>query len=132
MTRKLIKLHAAATYHPPGYVADVLSGSTVDEAAGTYDCSPEHWAAMVAKYRTSSTATPPVPVQPVPRDKWPIGAVLASMARTSDDKGVGDTIARLAAKMGAAWAAKEFEKISGVPCGCVDRRAHYNSKYPYD
>jgi hypothetical protein len=119
---------------PPGYVDDVLAGATlIDEAGDAYTVTPEHWAAMVAKYRTKTlTATPPAPVQPVPRSSWPVAAVLASMARKQGDKGVGDTIARLAQTLGAAWMAKEFTALTGVKCGCGDRRRFLNERYPYD
>ena len=73
----------------------------------------------------------PAPVQPIPRNQWPFAAKVAYMARSYTDKGVGDTIARLAEKMGAAWLAKEYEALTGKVCGCGSRQIFLNQKYPY-
>lgn len=55
---------------------------------------------------------------------------LVRMLRKPEDKGVGDTVQRIAAKFGGerfkAWA----ERI-GIPCGCVARQEEWNRVWPY-
>lgn len=50
--------------------------------------------------------------------------------RTPEDTGVGDTVERLLAKAGGRKIKKMLERI-GVGCGCTDRQAALNRKYPY-
>lgn len=47
------------------------------------------------------------------------------------DKGLGDTIARIFAKFGGnkfKWVAKKL----GLNCGCDDRQEYLNKRFPYD
>ena len=46
-------------------------------------------------------------------------------------QGLGDTIARLANVTGLARAAQAFERLTGRPCGCQQRRQRLNSAVPY-
>ena len=132
MIKKLSALRSLAPLRPSGYVADVLSGCKVDEAADTYEITPEHWAAMVAKYRKAGDCAPPTaPVQPVPIESWPMAARVVRMMRNASDKGVGDTLERIAAIMGAAWVAERYEALTGRSCGCNSRRDKANALYPY-
>lgn len=72
----------------------------------------------------------PVPPQPIPREKWPRWVKLVAMLRKPEDKGVGDTVASIAAKMGGdkfkVWA----ERLK-IPCGCSERQDLWNVRYPY-
>lgn len=133
MTRRLSKLRAAACHKPPGFVDDVLGGADlIDEPNDIYGCSPEHWAAMVAKYRQDGDPSPPpAPIQPIPYADWPAAAKIVHMLRNSSDKGVGDTMERIAARMGAAWVASRYEALTGLSCGCSSRRDKANALYPY-
>jgi hypothetical protein len=52
------------------------------------------------------------------------------LLRKPEDKGVGDTVQRIASKFGGerfkAWA-----KRLGIPCGCAERQEMWNRIYPY-
>lgn len=50
--------------------------------------------------------------------------------RTPEDRGIGDTVERLLAKAGGRAIKKWLERV-GVSCGCRDRQAWLNEKYPY-
>lgn len=50
--------------------------------------------------------------------------------RTAGDRGVGDTVQRLAAKVGGERF-KKFAKKAGIPCGCASRQARWNKLFPY-
>lgn len=71
---------------------------------------------------------PQSPVQPVPRDKWPIGVKLIAEARKPGDTGVGDIVARKLGKTGEAF--KAFMKSIGIDCGCQQRQEWLNQRYP--
>jgi hypothetical protein len=52
------------------------------------------------------------------------------MLAKPQDKGAGDTIARLIASVGLdRW--KAFSKKLGMPCNCDARQADLNERYPY-
>jgi hypothetical protein len=71
------------------------------------------------------------PLQPIPRNPWPLWASIAARRRHDDDVGVGDTLQKVATKFGGeqfkAWAAE-----LGIPCGCSTRQQRFNSLYPYE
>jgi hypothetical protein len=71
------------------------------------------------------------PVQPVPRDQWPLVVKAMALAAKPEDKGVGDTAKRMLAGMGADALAKLYEQATGRECGCKDRAARLNALYPY-
>lgn len=52
------------------------------------------------------------------------------LLRKPQDNGVGDTVARIAAKFGGERF-KEFSKRIGIPCGCTERQAAWNEQWPY-
>ena len=96
---------------------------------------PEYYEIRVKKVRSNVWSPPPagtvipsVPVQPVPYDKWPIGAKTMALARNKQDKGVGDTIHRLIPK---ADELITFLKRWNIDCGCSNRRASLNARFPY-
>lgn len=72
---------------------------------------------------------PRVP-QPVPRDQWPMLARVVARLATKDDRGVGDTIARNLGSFGEWWKSA-FHSLTGKSCGCTDRQAYLNARYPY-
>lgn len=56
--------------------------------------------------------------------------VLALKAkRAPEDKGVGDTFARLLGTFGEAF--KATSKALGIPCNCTRRQAEWNERWPY-
>ncbi len=55
---------------------------------------------------------------------------LVKLLRNSSDAGVGDTVARIAAKFGGERF-KAFSKRIGMPCGCVERQVAWNERWPY-
>ena len=71
---------------------------------------------------------PQTPIQPISRDKWPIGVKLIAEARKPGDTGVGDTVHRLIPKADELIA---WMKRIGIDCGCADRRASLNQRFPY-
>lgn len=52
-------------------------------------------------------------------------------ALNGPSEGLGDTVAKLAHAMGANKAAKFWEKITGIGCGCEERRKLLNQWWPY-
>jgi hypothetical protein len=66
-----------------------------------------------------------------PLSEWPLLARLIARWRTDADVGLGDTIARHAARFGADAFQRLYKRITGADCGCSDRQAALNSLYPY-
>ena len=62
---------------------------------------------------------------------WPFPARIMARFREPDDRGVGDTAARVFARFGADRAAHLLQRLTGVDCKCADRRAWLNCRYPY-
>lgn len=52
------------------------------------------------------------------------------LLRKPEDKGVGDTIQRIAAKFGGERF-KAFSAKIGIPCGCSQRQDEWNRLWPY-
>ena len=52
------------------------------------------------------------------------------LLRKPEDAGVGDTVARIAAKFGGERF-KAFSKRIGIPCGCTERQESWNRQWPY-
>lgn len=64
------------------------------------------------------------------RSGWPMWATMVAVARTTEDRGVGDTVKRIASIVGA----ERFEQIAanlGMPCHCTKRQSKWNKMYPY-
>lgn len=70
------------------------------------------------------------PLLAVPRDRWPLWAALIAKGAIPQDKGVGDTFARMAGKVGGEQF-KAATKALGLSCGCDARRDRLNALYPY-
>jgi hypothetical protein len=71
----------------------------------------------------------------VPVDRWPAWVAAIAALRRSDDRGVGDTVHRLADSMPAVLrntgiALKQWLRGSRS-CGCAQDRARLNALYPY-
>ena len=63
--------------------------------------------------------------------EWPRWTKLIRMLRTEADRGVGDTVQRIAAKFGGERF-KAFSARIGMPCGCTQRQEEWNRLWPYD
>ena len=73
---------------------------------------------------------PQTPVAAIPRAEWPMWAKGLAVLAKPEDKGIGDTVERLA-KVAGAKSLVEFAKDKGLPdCGCADRKARWNQQYP--
>tara|TARA_R100001460_G_scaffold44130_1_gene80709 strand:- start:234 stop:398 length:165 start_codon:yes stop_codon:yes gene_type:complete len=46
-------------------------------------------------------------------------------------RGLGDTIYKTAKMIGADKVAKAYERVTGKPCGCQERRDTLNRLHPY-
>ena len=46
------------------------------------------------------------------------------------DRGLGDKVARLTRATGIAAAARVVSRVTGKPCGCAQRRAALNERFP--
>lgn len=51
--------------------------------------------------------------------------------RIESDRGIGDVVERLAAKAGGRLI-KRAAAVLGMSCGCDDRQAWLNERYPFD
>jgi hypothetical protein len=71
------------------------------------------------------------PLSSVPREKWPLVVRVLTKLGHPDDRGVGDTVARLAGVAGGEVVKRWYKKIVGRDCGCTDRQAKLNALYPY-
>ena len=63
--------------------------------------------------------------------EWPLWAKLVKRLRHDGERGVGDTVQRIAAKFGGEKF-KLWAKSMGLPCGCTERQGRWNALYPYD
>lgn len=73
-----------------------------------------------------------VTIQPVPLAEWPSWAKAMRLVRRAEDKGVGDTMARIVGAIGGdAWNAW-YVRTTGEKCpSCAARQAGFNALYPY-
>jgi hypothetical protein len=67
---------------------------------------------------------------PVSRDEWPLWAKTIARLAASEDRGVGDTIARTIGPVGGDAFKKWFQTLTGHPCGCNARQERLNALYP--
>ena len=75
--------------------------------------------------------TPPPVIEAIPRDEWPLRVKAFALLRTDADAGVGDTAQRIAGKFGGEWLKAKYKELMGENCGCENRQARMNRKYPY-
>lgn len=110
------------------YLADFEAAIIDRSAAGvTYDRAHPAWIAAKEKYQDA----PPAPRKPKPISEWPFAARLAARFRGADDKGLGDTVTRMAGAAGGEVVKRWYEHITGKECGCDDRAARLNQMFPY-
>lgn len=71
---------------------------------------------------------PAQPLQPLPRDQWPLWALAVAKLAKPTHSGVGDTVEWMAIN---GWLAATL-KAMGIPCGCAARKAQWNIVFPYN
>lgn len=70
-------------------------------------------------------------VLPVPREKWPAWAKVLALARANTDAGIGDTVVTVIGKSSSDAFKRWFETRFGKSCGCCERQAWLNRRFPY-
>jgi len=72
-----------------------------------------------------------LPWIPVPPEDWPKWAVGVSYFADREDKGVGDTVARLVGPAGGGMFKAWYKETFGKTCGCERRQVEWNTRFPY-
>lgn len=73
----------------------------------------------------------PSPAAPaLPRSAWPWSVKAIALLAKPDDRGVGDTLARLL--IGGETLAAAWQRLTGKECGCDGRIDSLNTRYAYD
>jgi hypothetical protein len=103
-----------------------VDGRDIIEHARAGDCPKGKYDRLPPATPSTYTSTPP---QPIPRAQWPLWASTIARWQEAGDVGVGDTIHRKLGILGVIF--KETLKAMGVPCGCDERQAEFNTMYPY-
>lgn len=84
------------------------------------------------KGRFDPNSPPAPPYDPsMPREKWPLAARIIAKLATTEDRGVGDTIARVIDPLGGSVYRRWYRRITGSECSCTDRQGKLNAMYPY-
>lgn len=65
------------------------------------------------------------------KESWPWWARQIAKRATPEDKGVGDTAARLIGAVGGDAFKSGFEALTGTNCGCDARQESLNVQFPY-
>ena len=88
--------------------------------------------AIRPEIKSGPIPAPPVEnKQPRPVSDWPFWARLVARRKRAGEKGVGDTVQRLASRLGGEGY-KRLRKRLGIPCHCPQRQAALNAEFPYD
>lgn len=66
--------------------------------------------------------------EPMPRQQWPWYIQLLADQAMSADSGIGDVVERELGEAGIRY--KAAMAAAGVPCGCDDRKAWLNARFP--
>jgi hypothetical protein len=120
-----IRFHVEAAYCP------LPSGPRFGDAL-----RPDGWESKPLPPAGAAPEPAPAPVA-VPESEWPAIVHMVAAHRNDEDKGVGDTLARISniipiwGGMGLGDAFKAMFKAVGWDCGCADRQAKANARYPY-
>lgn len=62
--------------------------------------------------------------------KWPLFLMPLRLLAQPSDKGLGDLVGRVIGPMGGTAFEEWYLKTFGRPCGCGDRRANLNARFP--
>lgn len=68
----------------------------------------------------------------VAKTEWPAWAKSIALLKNDEDIGVGQTAERVLGPLGGDKFKEWFQKMTGRPCGCGERRDLWNAQYPYD
>lgn len=66
----------------------------------------------------------------VKRDSPPLWVAAVSRLKKEGDRGVGDTVQRVASWLGGELFKKWSQKL-GIPCNCTRRQQEWNERWPY-
>lgn len=110
------------TYDPGGVAYQWFPAWLQGCEDGTVDVTAE----AAAVERAAAAVTP---LDPVPPDQWPAWANAVAKLKVDGDAGVGSTIQRLLGTAGVMI--KALLAGFGIPCGCDQRRAAWDTIYPY-
>lgn len=129
---------------PDGFAAAFLARATAAEKH--YEISREDLellhrdyplkGGMVKQKPASESTSKPRP-EKKPRPTWPnnvfgLVARTIKLMRTPEEKGVGDTIARVIGPVGGDAYKTWFTTTFGKPCGCAERQENLNQLFPYE
>jgi len=89
---------------------------------------PKPPAPVMTPVTTRPTSSLPLPI---PRADWPRWAKFVHKLRKRDDRGIGDTVKRLAGRNGKRFK-RWYLATAGEECGCANRQHLWNAIYPYD
>ena len=64
-----------------------------------------------------------------PRAQWPLPIKAIALFSIPEDRGIGDVVARVIGPIGGDQF-KAWTKLAGFDCGCGQRQADWNAKYP--
>jgi hypothetical protein len=96
-----------------------------------WDYVPLKVTAKPARKRQRQTpASPSAPPAAVPAEQWPWHVRAIAALRQSGEAGIGDTIHNQL-KLGGKPVIALALKMLGINCGCSDRQAWLNARYPY-
>ena len=70
------------------------------------------------------------PAQRREQGAWPVWARFIARRAEAGERGIGDTVARLLGGAGKGFEAW-FERVFGKSCGCGQRKARLNARFPY-
>ncbi len=120
----LSDLRAVAENRPDGYYDEVIRNGRI-EMIESVVLDDDAYRELQKKFGPSL-----ITIKPIPREQWPIWAKALAQFSKSEDKGIGDVVARMIgdekSEKFKAWYLVTF----GKPCGCNGRQKQWNTKYP--
>lgn len=122
-----------AANNPPDYLATVYSKAMPDGEYLVFTNEAYLW--LIDRYSPEKSEAakqflPPASAA-IPRSDWPLWVTVLSKMRAKDDRGAGDTIARVVGPIGGEAFKKWHEKTFGQSCGCSERQESLNERYPW-
>jgi hypothetical protein len=122
------KLKQAAATRPPEYESQIAAAAQREDDQYYY-FSSRVYSELFEKYRGQQYQ--PVIVEQASVTPWQQRLVaLVSKLRTPEDRGVGDTLERMLAKVGGRKI-KHLLRLANLPCRCDDRQRWLNTRFPY-
>ncbi len=115
MIIEITSIQAMAGHRPNGYFEDVVSRGIV--RGDVLELNESEYIALRKKYNNQT-----------PR-RWPLWALALKAISKPQEKGVGDTLARLI--VGKESFKQWFKKTFRKSCGCDARQGRLNEMFPY-